>query len=398
MEQLSVKSMKLMKEPRTFDDIRPYRDDEIPAAMQRIVESTSFPLLASYVFPDKDIASVRELVKSIRTIDEFQSKVMFYMNAQVIRRTMSDFTWGGLEHLSPATQYLFVGNHRDIVLDSSLLEYVLYCNGYETGEITFGANLMQSRLIVDIGRANKMFRVERPGNNIREFYRASLYLSEYIRHTLCEKRQSVWIAQRNGRTKDGLDLTDQGVIKMLGMSRTDNKVDALDELHIVPVAVSYEWESCDILKSLELYEKRLMGRYAKKPGEDVNSILTGFSQPKGQVHLQFCEPLRRDELAAYDACTQSDFNRAVARLIDRRIHRAYRLTPNNYIAHDLRYGCNRFAGHYTPEQKEAFIRHLDALHPYEESCDLEILTDILLGIYSNPIDSVLADETSQSIH
>lgn len=383
-----------MKEPKTFDDIRPYRDNEIPAAMQRIAESTSFPLLATYVFPDRDIASVREQIKSIRTIDEFQSQVMFYMNAQVIRRTMTDFTWGGLEHLSPDMKYLFVGNHRDIVLDSSLLEYVLYNNGHETSEITFGANLMQSQLIVDIGRANKMFRVERPGSNIREFYRASSYLSEYIRHTICNKHQSVWIAQRNGRTKDGLDQTDQGIIKMLGMSRTDNKVDALDELHIVPVAISYEWESCDILKALELYEKKLMGRYVKKTGEDVNSILTGFSQPKGRVHLQFCEPLRRDELAVYDACTQGDFHRAVAHLIDRRIHRAYRLTPNNYIAHDLRYGHSRFANCYTSEQKTAFVQHLKALRPYEESCDLEILADLLLGIYSNPVDSVLTDEAS----
>ena len=383
---------------RTFDDIRPYRDDEIPAAMQRIAESTTFPLLASYVFPDQDIFSVRELVKSIRTIWEFQSRVMFYMNAQVIRRTMTDFTWGGLEHLSPDMRYLFIGNHRDIVLDSSLMQYVLFRNGHETSEITFGANLMQGQLIVDIGKANKMFRVERPGNNIREFYRASSYLSEYIRYTLRDKHQSVWIAQRNGRTKDGLDLTDQGVIKMLGMSRMDNKVEALDELHIVPVAISYEWEPCDLLKALELYEKKLMGRYVKKPGEDVNSILTGFAQPKGRVHLQFCEPLRHDELAAYDGCTQGDFHRAVARLIDLRIHRAYRLRPNNYIAHDLRYGRSRFANRYTLAQKEAFRQHMTQLCPYSENCEPEILTDLLLGIYSNPVDSVLNDEATQSIH
>lgn len=387
-----------MKEPRTFDDIRPYRDDEIPMAMQRIAESTTFPLLASYVFPDRDLGEVRRMLLSLRTIDEFQSQVMFYMNAEIIRRTMTEFTWGGLEYLSPERRYLFIGNHRDIVLDSSLMEFVLYNNGHETSEITFGANLMQSPLIVDIGKANKMFRVERPGNNLREFYCASAHLSEYIRHTLREKHQSVWIAQRNGRTKDGLDLTDQGVIKMLGLSRSDNKVEALDELHIVPVAISYEWEPCDILKALELYEKKLMGRYVKKPGEDVNSILTGITQPKGRVHLHFCEPLHREELALYDGCTQGDFHRAVAHLIDRRIHHAYRLMPNNYIAHDLRYGRSEYIHCYTSEQKEVFLCHLAALRPYEENCDLDLLADFLLGIYANPIDSVLNDEASQSIH
>lgn len=390
--------MHTMKDSRTFDDIRPYRDDEIPAAMQRIVESTTFPLLASYVFPNRDLGEVRQLIKSVRTIDEFQSRVMFYMNEEIIRRTMTRFTWSGMEHLSPEQKYLFIGNHRDIVLDSSLMEYVLYKNGHETSEITFGANLMQSPLIVDIGKANKMFRVERPGNNLREFYCASARLSEYIRYTLREKHQSVWIAQRNGRTKDGLDLTDQGVVKMLGLSRTDNKVDALDELHIVPLAISYEWEPCDILKALELYEKKLMGHYVKKPGEDVNSILTGITQFKGNVHLHFCEPLQREELALYDGCTQGDFHRAVARLIDRRIHHAYRLMPNNYIAHDLRYGRSEYADRYTAQQKADFLHHLESLRPYEESCDPEQLTDLLLGIYANPIESFLNDEASQSIH
>ena len=377
-----------MEGTKDFDDIRPYRDEEIPAAMRRIAESTSFPLLASYVFPDRDIASVREFVKSLRTIDEFQSQVMFHMNAQVIRRTMTSFTWGGLEHLSPGRRYLFIGNHRDIVLDSSLMQYVLYNNGHETSEITFGANLMQSPLIVDIGKANKMFRVERPGNSPREFYRASLRLSEYIRHTLLDKRQSVWMAQRNGRTKDGLDLTDQGVIKMLGLSRTDDKVEALDELCIVPVAISYEWEPCDILKALELYERKLTDRYVKKPGEDVNSILTGIVQPKGRVHLEFCPPLRQEELSAFGTLSSGDFNRAVSNLIDQRIHRAYRLTPNNYIAHDLKSGSEEYACRYTEGQKSAFMQRFDRLRQYEGDCDVELLSDIWLGIYAHPVDTV----------
>lgn len=377
-----------MNESTRFDDIRPYRDDEIPAAMQRIADSASFPLLASYVFPGVDLALIKEKLRAIHTIDEFQSQVMFYMNEQVIERTMTAFTYGGLEHLSPDTHYLFIGNHRDIVLDSSLMQYVLYSNGHETSEITFGANLMQGQLIIDIGKSNKMFKVERPGTDMKAFYRASLHLSEYIRHVICDKRQSVWIAQRNGRTKDGNDLTDQGIIKMFGMSGKGKKSENLASLHITPVAISYEWEPCDILKTLELYERRQLEHYIKKPGEDVNSILTGITQPKGRVHMEFCAPIGVDELSGYDTCLSGDFNRAVAALIDQRIHAAYRLMPNNYIAHDLRYGKTTYSDRYTEEEKTAFLHRLDSLRQYEENCDLKTLSDLFMGIYSNPVNHI----------
>ncbi len=377
-----------MIKEKIFDNMRPYEDGEIPAAMQRIADCPLFPLLASFVFPGRDVAIVKEKIKSIRSIGEFQSKVMVQMNRQVIARTMTEFTYGGIEHLSPDMRYLFIGNHRDIVLDSSLMQYVLFSNGHETSEITFGANLMQGQLIVDIGKSNKMFKVERPGNNLKEFYQASQWLSEYIRHVICEKHRSVWIAQRNGRTKDGIDLTDQGLIKMLGMSHKEDKVSAMNELHIVPVVVSYEWEPCDILKTLELYEKRQVSHYIKKPGEDVNSILTGILQSKGKVHLEFCKPLSYEELAKCNSCTLGDFSQAIATLIDRRIHQAYSLAPNNYIAHDLRHEENRYRGKYTEEQKTIFLNRLNELKCYENAYDVKMLTGIFIDIYSNPVDSV----------
>ena len=380
--------MQHMTEERKFDDIRPYTDDEIPEAMSRIAGNDTFPLLASYVFPDIEMSAAREKIKSIRTIYEFQSEVMSRMNEQVIKRTMTGFTCGGIENLSPDKSYLFISNHRDIVLDSSLMQYVLFVNGHQTSEITFGANLMQSQLIVDIGRSNKMFKVERPGGSMKEFYRSSLYLSEYIRHAITVKRHSVWIAQRNGRTKDGRDITDQGVIKMLGMSGCDNKVDSLAGLNILPVSISYEWEPCDILKTLELYERRRIPNYIKKPGEDVNSIITGFAQQKGMVHLEFCKPLELHELKQYDPCTIGDFNRAVARMVDRRIHQAYRLRANNYIAHDMLYGRTEYADKYTAAQKNDFECRLGLLRRYEENCDMDELADIFLGIYANPVDSI----------
>lgn len=366
--------------------MRPYCDEEIPAAMQRIADSVSFPLLASYVYPHGDIEKVRQQIRSYHNIRDFQLEVMRCVNEQVIARSVTEFTYGGMEKLSPTEKYLFVSNHRDIMLDACLLQYVLYKNGHETSEITFGANLMQGQLVTDIGKANKMFKVNRPANNPREFYRASLHLSEYIRHVLTEKHESVWIAQRNGRTKDGIDRTDQGLIKMFGMSHTDDKVAALEALHIVPVAISYEWESCDILKTLELYASRET-KYIKKPGEDLNSILTGIMQPKGCVHIEICDPVTHDDFAQYDDLPVNEYNRRVAELIDRRIVGAYRLTPNNYIAHDLRYGKEEFRCRYTDEQRKAFVTHCKKLYRYEESCDMDILTDILLGIYANPIET-----------
>lgn len=365
-----------------FDDIRPYNAEEFPAAMQRIAQNPSFPILAAYVYPDEPLDEVRRRIAGYRTVTEFQKETMSMVNRRVIDNSITQFSCDGLENLSPERHYLYVSNHRDIMLDSSLLQYFLVNNGFDTTEITFGANLMMNQLVVDIGKCNKMFKVERPGGSIKEFYRCSKHLSEYIRHVITQKGQSVWIAQRNGRTKDGNDATDQGIIKMFCMSCPDDKIKAVDQLHIVPVSISYEWESCDILKTLELYESQF-AKYTKKPGEDLNSILTGLVQPKGQVHIELCRPLSHEELARFDELTSNEYHKAVARLIDSRINAAYRLYPNNYIAYDLRYGTTKFQKYYTPEQKQAFLLRVKKLERYD-TCDVERLVDIFLGIYSNP--------------
>ena len=367
-----------------FDDIRPYDAAEFREAMQRIAASTTFPLLASYVYPGEPIEAVRYRIAHYDNVHDFQTETMRRVNERVIEDSISQFTCRGISRLSPHTPYLYVSNHRDIMLDSSLLQYHLVTQGFDTTEITFGANLMASQLIIDIGKCNKMFKVERPGGSIKDFYRNSLHLSEYIRHTLLEKRQSVWIAQRNGQTKDGVDTTDQGIIKMFCMSRPDDKLQALSELHIVPVAVSYEWEPCDILKALELYQSQFT-KYIKKPGEDLNSILTGLLQPKGRVHFELCEPITDEELMQFHNLTNNEYHKAVAQLIDSRITAAYRLWPNNYIAHDIRYGSKSFRGFYTSEEREAFECRLAHLEKYDE-CDLDQLKDIFLGIYSNPVE------------
>lgn len=372
-------------ETKLFDDIRPYNAAEIPAAMQRIAYSSSFPILAAYVYPGESLDDVRKRIANYTTVREFQEETMSMVNERVIKNSITDFSCSGLDKLDPNKQYLYVSNHRDIMLDSSLLQYFLVQNGFDTTEITFGANLMMSPLIIDIGKCNKMFKVERPGGSIKEFYRCSKHLSEYIRYALNEKKQSVWIAQRNGRTKDGNDATDQGIIKMFCMSCPEDKIKAIEQLHIVPVSISYEWESCDILKTLELYESQF-AKYTKKPGEDLNSILTGIVQPKGKVHIELCDPVSYAELSELEHLTNNEYHKAVAKLLDKRINTAYRLYPNNYIAYDLRYGTTKYVEYYTRQERDAFIERVKLLERYD-TCEVETLKDIFLGIYSNPVNN-----------
>lgn len=369
-----------------FDDIRPYMDAEVPDAMKRIASSDFFALMAAYVFPERSVEEVRKMVASITTVREFQHKVMYYVNEQVVKRSITELTYEGMDSLEKDRPYLFVANHRDIMLDASLLQNILVANGLETSEITFGANLMSPQLIVDIGRSNKMFRVER-GGSPKDFYNKSRHLSDYIRHVIVDNGSSVWIAQRNGRTKDGNDRTDQGIIKMFGMSCAQDKVFALSSENIVPVAVSYEWEPCDVQKAIELYQSRTQ-KYVKKPGEDISSILSGITSFKGRVHYCICPRISEEELRAYDPLTKVEFNRAVASLIDSRIFKGYRLYPNNFIAHDLRYGSRHFHARYTPAQKKAFVEHMKILETYDVD-DMDALRDIFLGIYANPVDNCL---------
>lgn len=360
-----------------FDGIRPYSDAGIPDAMHRIAADPMFPSLAGFVFPERDADDVRRQLLSITTIGEFQRKMMYNANRQIIRRSITALSYGGISNVTSGRSCLFVSNHRDIMLDASLLQNILLDNGLDTSEITFGANLMQGQLIIDIGKSNKMFRVERPNGSARDLYKSSQLLSDYIRDAIVSRGQSVWIAQRNGRTKDGRDRTDQGLVKMLCMSGRDGNSSALADLNIVPVSVSYEWESCDFLKVHELHACSA-GPYVKRPGEDLNSILTGILQPKGRVHIEICSPVTADDLVPFAELPPNAFHHEVADIIDRRICSSYRLYPNNYIAHDMLHGADTYSDYYSSEEKELFIRHLDEFGSHDS---------LLLGIYANPVDS-----------
>ena len=366
-----------------FDDIRPYIDAEIPAAMQRIADSEYFPEMAKFIFPDRELSNIKEMVRNFSKIYDFQIEIMYELNRQIINKTVDQFTYSGIKCLDPEKQYLFVSNHRDIVLDSSLLQTVLYLEGMQTTEITFGSNLMSSQLIIDIGRSNKMFKVMR-GENPREFYKTSQYLSEYIRHTITQKGESVWIAQRNGRTKDGNDATDQGLVKMFCMSNTKDLIKSIEELNIVPVAVSYQWEPCDILKTKELYLSQGGAKYVKQANEDLISILTGFTQWKGNIHISICEPLEKEEYVDFIDETPNKFYKSIANLIDERIYSNYKLWNTNYIANDIRSGKNQYATHYTSHEKDEFQQRFQQTLS-QISGDRDVISSIFLGIYANSI-------------
>ncbi len=365
-----------------FDDIRPYLDSEIPDAMQRIASAPEFKLVSQYLFPEVEPAHIAARLTSCTDIASFQHQFMCPAVWSIIKGTTKGVTIEGSEKLNASTSYLYVSNHRDIVLDAAILQVLLDKSGLPTSEITFGANLMQGQFITDIGKSNKMFRVERPTTvaSMRDFFQKSRYLSEYIRHTITEKHESVWIAQRNGRSKDGDDQTDRGLINMFCQSGPKSWTEALAELHLVPIAISYEWEPCDILKALELHVRESGEPYIKRPGEDLNSILTGIRQQKGRVHLCLCDMLSEEDCRSLGNLSKSDFTKEVARIIDERIISSYKLFENNFIAWDMLTGNDSDC--YSAEQKEAFCSHLAELDKYPDSGSTK---KIILRMYANPV-------------
>ena len=371
--------------PAKFDDIRPYYPHEVAEAMQRVADSPELAAAARFVFPGEETESVRRMIRSIGSAEEFQDKVMSRAIERIVGSSMTGFTYEGLGHVVAGQGRLFVSNHRDIMLDASLLQYVLHAHGLETTDITFGDNLMYPGFVTDVGRSNKMFKVVR-GANIKELLSHSKLLSEYMRMAVAELSHSVWIAQRNGRTKDGRDATDQGLVKMFGMSGDGDMAESFARLNITPVAISYQYEPCDMFKVQELFASRGGRKYVKAPGEDLRSIVTGIMQPKGMVHMAVCRPIGLSELEPLRMLERNEFYRALASLIDRRIFAAYRLFDTNYAAHDIRSGENRWSDRYSPQFREEFEAYAEGIISRLDG-ERETLRDILLGIYANPVDN-----------
>jgi hypothetical protein len=364
--------------------MRPYNNSEVAAAVERISEDIYFPEIVKFIFPEKNVNEYAKEFKKIKTVEQFQSTVMVAALNKIHAETVNEFTYNGIERFANDLPCMQISNHRDIVLDAAQLQFILYCNDLNTSEITFGSNLMNPQIVVDIGKINRMFKIVR-GGTARELFANSLKVSEYMRFTITEKMQSTWIAQRNGRTKDGIDKTEIGVLKMFAMSSKKNFVENLNDLNITPIALSYEYEPCDFLKAREIYISRRQ-TYKKQPKEDLMSILYGIKQYKGNVHYTICEPISRSELERCATHSPSERFKQLATLIDKRIYGGYKLFKTNYIAHDLRTCKSVFSDKYSPKEKEEFEDYMNTGLSKIEG-DSEELRQIFLGIYANPVDA-----------
>lgn len=368
-----------------FDDIRPYNDSEVHPALERIVANPLLSNIAKYLFPGKDENLFKQLLLSCNTKDDFQVKVMSGVVEKILADTSKGLTYEGLEYFDGGAKHLIVSNHRDIVLDSAIIQLILFRHDVPRTEIAVGDNLITSSFIEDITRCNRMIKVIR-STSPREVYTTSKVLSEYMRYRVSNQISSIWIAQRNGRTKDGIDVTEQGLLKMFDMSGSGDFVKDFNELSIMPASISYEYEPCDILKAIELYISRRQ-KYVKAEGEDLNSILTGIMQPKGRIHIQFNEPLTEEEVNAAAELDKNERFKALGIAMDRKIIANYKLWPNNYIAYDMLNGEGRFADEYTAEEKVAFEGYLNAIMQKVDKMEVDKaeLKEILLGIYANPV-------------
>ena len=368
-----------------FDDIRPYNDSEVHPALERIVANPLLSNIAQYIFPEMDENLFKQLLLSCHTKEDFQVKVMSQVVAKILKGTAKELTFSGLEYFAGGKKHLIVSNHRDIVLDSAIIQLILHQHSVQTTEIAVGDNLITSSFIEDITRSNKMIKVIR-SSNPREVYTTSKVLSEYIRYNVSNGKSSIWIAQRNGRTKDGIDVTEQGLLKMFDMSGSGDFVKDFAELSILPTSISYEFEPCDIQKAVEMYVSRRQ-KYVKAEGEDLKSILTGIMQPKGNIHISFNEPVSLEEIQEASQLDKNEKFKAICTAMDRRIVAAYKLWGNNYIAYDMLNATNEYASMYTAEQKAAFEGYMAAQLASVKLPDIDMveLKEIFLSIYANPV-------------
>ena len=372
-----------------FEDIRPYTDAEAVEALARMSRHPMMPVVSKYLFPSVPASAMSHMLRGIGSIDQFQNEVMMGVIDGILARTTDGFTCSGIEHLKGIQgRFLAVSNHRDIVLDPALIQYVMKQAGLPFTEICVGSNLVTSQLLEDLLRSNRMIKVIR-GIKARELYLSSQRLSQYIRERITSGGASIWIAQREGRTKNGLDTTEQGLLKMFDMSGTGTFEENFRELNIVPMSISYEYESCDARKAREVLLRR-EGPYVKKEDEDLHSILTGIRQAKGHIHLEIEEPLTAEEIFEASKCEKNDRYQSIRHLLDRRIIAGYKLWKTNYMAHDLLYGKREFAeaGKYTEQDLAAFEKYIGhKLGKLERRLDRAELRKIFLGIYAGPVDA-----------
>ncbi len=367
-----------------FEDIRPYTDLEFKEAYYRLMDDRRFQEAIALCLPNYSVEQFRRDFANFNTIEEVQVDFDKRFLDVFIAQSSKGVQLSGIENIDPSSAYMFIGNHRDITFDPALLQYYFFLEHRKTSRIAMGDNLFTTPLLGEVAKLNKMIKVKRSGT-LREKLENSYKLAAYIQYSLFEDKESVWIAQRDGRTKDGNDFTKHGLVKMITLGNDKNLIETIRRMNITPLTVSYEIEPCDKLKARELAISEHTV-YQKQPGEDFNSIKQGIFGQKGRISLAIGKPLDKELDAIPENISNNEKINLVCQIIDKQIYRNYTLYQNNYIAHDLLYQNEDFHDHYSDDEKTAFVNYLQTKSQVPD-VSFEKMHEYLLKIYANPVDN-----------
>lgn len=374
-----------MRIPEEFDEIRPYSPEELPKIFEELLSDSDFIEVIKKVLPDTPIEALANILRNCKTNLDVQKNIFYGLLHDIIKKCSDGFSFDSSQIADKNKGYTFISNHRDIVLDSGFLSVGLIDNGFPTTvEIAIGDNLLIYPWIKKLVRVNKAFIVQR-ALSMRQMLEASARMSRYIHFAVTQKQENIWIAQREGRAKDSNDRTQDSVLKMLAMGGNGDVIDSLKELNIVPLSLSYEYDPCDFLKAQEMQLKRDVEGFKKSQQDDLLNMQTGIFGYKGRIHFQ-TGPCINDELEALRGLPKVEIFTKVSEIIDRYIHRNYRMYPANYIACDMLNGNKAMAEHYTAEDKAKFEAYLEkkiSLINIPEK-DIDFLRERILTMYANP--------------
>lgn len=368
-----------------YDSIRPFAPEELPEVFDRLVQNEQFCQVLTYLYPGVPVEAIRQKMHQCKTNLEFQKAFCYEFLKNLLAKASlgcdADFS-----NLDLRNRYTFISNHRDIVLDSALLHVMLFDAGCDTTtEIAIGDNLLKLPWVKDIVRLNKSFIVQR-SLPMRQMLAASKLLAEYMHFVIAEKNDNVWIAQREGRAKDSNDRTAEAILKMMTMGGEGSIKERLLSLHLVPLAISYEYDPCDFLKAQEFQLRRDVADWKKGPMDDVISMQTGIMGYKGHIHYHAAPCIDEWLRALPDDMSKTEFYTAVAQHLDHEIWRGYRLYPSNFVALDLLRGTAEHADRYTAEDRQCFEAYLDAQLKKVQlpNPDWAFLRKSVLTMYANP--------------
>ncbi len=371
-----------------FDDIRPYTDKEVREKIRLLIKDPVFDEVLMHMFKVRPkVEMIKLQLRTVRKIRQLQGTFIYDMLRMIINKTSDGLTSTGIEKLDKKKPYLFISNHRDIVLDAALLNYLIFEKGMNTTQVAIGNNLLLYQWIEHAVKLNRAFVIKR---NLapRELMEASQKVSHFIRQSITEDNLSVWIAQREGRTKDGFDKTQVSVLKMLNMSNKKDFTEGFNDLNIVPVSISYEIEPCGLAKMKELIKKQHYGQI-KTSKDDLKSMSMGMFQPKGRMRFSFGEQIKLDFSEAKNKEQQNKIAQDLAAKIDKQIYSNYKLWPNNYVAYDLLMQEDRFRHKYTDAEKKHFELMVEQAMIFIDFPITDI-TERFLKMYANPVINKLA--------